>query len=113
MPGSVNVGAIDVLFSNDEAQDAAHTAKHGLLSLLGFMTWMLSVVQLKDSKLSAGDQLYLQQLRFCPRTGAVFNLTRDQHEINFPHWANNGVAFHYVWMSKEVKNKCFLCFSPG
>jgi hypothetical protein len=116
MPGSVNIVAINVLFSNDEeAQDTAHTAKCGLLSLLGFVTWMLSVVQLKDSKLSTGDQLYLQQLHLDdrPRTGVVFNLTRDQHEINFPHWVNNGVAFHYVWTSEEAKNKHFLRFSPG
>jgi hypothetical protein len=42
----------------------------------------------------------------------VFNLTRDQHEINFPHWANHGVAFHYMWTETEAKNKRFLRFSP-
>jgi hypothetical protein len=100
--------------SEEEAQEAACTAKRGLLSLLGFLSWMLSVVQLKDTKLSAGDQQYLQQLCLDerPRTGAVFDLTRDQHEINFPHWANNRVAFHYVWTELEAKNKRFLRFSP-
>lgn len=65
-------------------------------------------------KLSTGDQCYLQQLCLGerPKTGAVFNLLHDQHEINFPHWANNGVPFHYVWTEEESKNKCFFRFSP-
>ncbi|KAJ7315703.1 hypothetical protein DFH08DRAFT_820274 [Mycena albidolilacea] len=115
VPDSLDVSVIEVVFSNEEeAQEAANKAKHGLLSLLGFLSWMLSLVQLKDTKLSAGGRQYLLQLRLEDRakTGAVFNLTRDQHEINFPHWANNGVPFHYVWTEEEAKNKCFLCFSP-
>ncbi|KAJ7860700.1 hypothetical protein B0H14DRAFT_3445904 [Mycena olivaceomarginata] len=93
VPGPVDGSALEVLFSNEEeAQEAASKAKRGLLSLVGFLSWMLSLVQLKDTKLSAGDQQYLLQLRLedRPKTGAIFNLTRDQHEINFPHWANNG-----------------------
>jgi hypothetical protein len=75
---------------------------------------MLLIVQLKDTKLSDGDQKYLQQLRLGehPKVGAIFNLTRDQHEINFPHWANNGVPFHYLWTEEESKNRRFLRFSP-
>ncbi|KAJ7705726.1 hypothetical protein B0H14DRAFT_3526262 [Mycena olivaceomarginata] len=114
-PNPVDVAALEVVFSNvEEAQGAATQAKRGLLSLLGFLSWMLSVVQLKDTKLSSGDQQYLMQLRLSdrPKTGAVFNLTRDQHEINFPHWANNGVPFHYVWTEEEARNKRFLRFSP-
>ncbi|KAJ7800679.1 hypothetical protein B0H14DRAFT_2615947 [Mycena olivaceomarginata] len=98
VPDAIEVRGIEILFPNEgEAQAAARKAKCGLLSLLGFLAWMLSVVQLRDSKLTAGDQQYLLQLRLGerPNTGAVFNLTRDQHEINFPHWANHGVAFHY------------------
>ncbi|KAJ7824535.1 hypothetical protein B0H14DRAFT_3728435 [Mycena olivaceomarginata] len=115
VPGPVDRGALELVFSNEEeAQEAATKAKRGLLSLLGFLSWMLSIVQLKDTKLAAGDQQYLLQL--ClenrPKTGAVFNLSRDQHEINFPHWANNGVPFHYVWTEAEAKNKRFLRFSP-
>lgn len=115
MPDAIDVRAIEVLFSNDgEAQEAAIKAKRGLLSLLGFLSWMLSVVQLSDTKLTAGDQKYLLQLRLGdrPKVGAVFNLTRDQHEINFPHWANNGVPFHYIWTEEESKNRRFLRFSP-
>jgi hypothetical protein len=115
VPSAIDVRAIEILFSNDEeAQEAASTAKRGLLSLLSFLSWMLSLVQLKDTKRSAGDQQYLLQLRLDdrPRTGAVFNLTRDQHEVNFPHWANNGVPFHYVWTEEEAKNRRFLRFSP-
>jgi hypothetical protein len=115
VPGAIDVGAVDVIFSNDgEAQEAADTVKRGLLSFLGFISWMTSLIQLRDSKLSTGDQQYLLQLRLDerPKTGAVFNLSRDQHEINFPHWANNGVAFHYVWTEEEARNKCFLRFSP-
>ncbi|KAJ7810958.1 hypothetical protein B0H14DRAFT_3480176 [Mycena olivaceomarginata] len=115
VPGPVDVKAIDVLFSNEgEAQDAAMGARRSLLSLLGFLSWMMSLVQLKDTKLSAGDQKYLQQLRLDerPKTGAVFNLTRDQHEINFPHWANNGVPFHYIWTEEEARTSRFLRFSP-
>jgi hypothetical protein len=57
----VDVKAIDVLFSNEgEAQDTAMGARRSLLSLLGFLAWMMSLVQLKDTKLSAGDQKYLQ-----------------------------------------------------
>ncbi|KAJ7794406.1 hypothetical protein B0H14DRAFT_2621908 [Mycena olivaceomarginata] len=115
IPNPIDVGAINMLFANDgEAQEAAIKVKQGLLSLVGFLAWMLSLVQLKDTKLTAGDQQYLQQLRLSerPKTGAVFNLTRGQHEINFPHWANNGVPFHYAWMEEESKNRCFLRFSP-
>jgi hypothetical protein len=51
--------------------------------------------------------------RRTPKVGAKFNHTHDQHEINFPHWANNGVPFHYLWTEEESKNRCFLRFSPG
>ncbi|KAJ7861322.1 hypothetical protein B0H14DRAFT_3445442 [Mycena olivaceomarginata] len=115
VPAPVDTKALEVLFSNDEeAQEAASKARRELLSLLSFLSWMLSLVQLKDTKLSSGDQQYLLQLKLDerPKTGAVFDLTRDQHEINFPHWANNGVPFHYVWTEEEKKNKCFLRFSP-
>ncbi|KAJ7894278.1 hypothetical protein B0H14DRAFT_3427046 [Mycena olivaceomarginata] len=115
IPNPIDIGAIDMLFANDgEAQEAAIKVKRGLLSLVGFLAWMLSLVQLKETKLTAGDQQYLQQLHLSerPKTGAVFNLTRDQHEINFPHWANNGVPFHYAWTEEESKNRCFLRFSP-
>jgi hypothetical protein len=108
IPEAIDVRALEILFSSEEeAQAAAKKAKRGLLSFLGFLSWMLSLVQLRDTKLSSGDQQYLQQLRLDdrPKTGAVFNLTRDQHEINFPHWANNGVAFHYIWTEEEAKNK--------
>jgi hypothetical protein len=110
----VDVRAINVLFPNDgDAQEAASAAKCNLLSLLGFLAWMLSLVQLRETELSAVDQKYLQQLRLDerPKTGAAFNLTvltRDQHEINFPHWANNGVPFHYMWTEEEARTKHFL-----
>ncbi|KAJ7315395.1 hypothetical protein DFH08DRAFT_1040110 [Mycena albidolilacea] len=115
VPDPIDTRAIEIVFSNDaEAQEAASKVKRGLLSLLGFLSWMLSVVQLKETKLSAVDQRYLQQLRLDERAkvGAVFNLTRDQHEMNFPHWANNGVGFHYAWTEAEAKNQRFLRFSP-
>jgi hypothetical protein len=115
LPNPLDSGALEMLFSNEEeAQEAARKAKRGLLSLFGFLAWMMSLVQLKDTKLSVGDQKYLQELRLGehPKAGAVFNLTRDQHEINFPHWVNNGVPFHYVWTEEEAKNSRFLRFSP-
>ncbi|KAJ7817930.1 hypothetical protein B0H14DRAFT_3148033 [Mycena olivaceomarginata] len=115
IPDPIDVRAMEVLFSSDgEAQAVAIQVRRGLLSFLGFLAWMLSLVQLNDTKLSAGDQQYVQQLRLGerPKTGAVFNLTRDQHEINFPHWANNGVPFHYVWTEVEAKNRRLLRFSP-
>jgi hypothetical protein len=115
IPEAIGVRALEILFSSEEeAQAAAKKAKRGLLSFLRFLSWMLSLVQLRDTKLSSGDQQYLQQLRLDdhPKTGAIFNLTRDQHEINFPHWANNGVAFHYIWTEEEAKKKRFLRFSP-
>ncbi|KAJ7838082.1 hypothetical protein B0H14DRAFT_3459694 [Mycena olivaceomarginata] len=104
VPAPVDTKALEVLFSNDEeAQEAASKARRELLSLLGFLSWMLSLVQLKDTKLSSGDQQYLLQLKLDerPKTGAVFDLTRDQHKINFPHWANNGVPFHYSFVSAK------------
>ncbi|KAJ7801119.1 hypothetical protein B0H14DRAFT_2615639 [Mycena olivaceomarginata] len=84
-PGSIEIRAI--FLSEGEAQEAA--------------------TKLKDTKLTAGDQCYLQQLCLGdrPKTGAVFSLTRNQHKINFPHWANNEVPFHYVWTEEELRNK--------
>jgi hypothetical protein len=74
-----------------------------LLSMLGFLSWWLSLANLSHSGLSAVDQLYLRQLRLDerPKVGGVFDLTKNAHEINFAHLANNGVGFHYIWTAAQ------------
>jgi hypothetical protein len=100
--------------SERDAQLAATKARRTLLSMIGFLSWFTSLLQLRETKLSTGDQMYLQQLRLeeRPKVGAVFDLIRNIHEINFVHWANNNIGFHYIWTEKEAKNSRLLRFSP-
>jgi hypothetical protein len=57
VPEPIDGSALEFLFYNkEEAQDAAKKGKRGILGLLGFLAWMLSLVQLKETKLSVGDQ---------------------------------------------------------
>ncbi|KAJ7312950.1 hypothetical protein DFH08DRAFT_821780 [Mycena albidolilacea] len=67
-PEPIDGSALEVLFSNKgEAQDAAVKAKRGILSLLRSLAWMLSLIQLSKTKLSVGDQKYLQELHLGDR----------------------------------------------
>src|ERR1700761_6902773 len=89
-------------------------ARQQVLSILGFVSWFLTIKPGWGTALSFEDQEFLTSLflRNRPKTGVLINLTRDFHEINLPHLANNNVPFHYVWMSKEESTGRFFKLSP-
>ncbi|KAJ7864251.1 hypothetical protein B0H14DRAFT_3443598 [Mycena olivaceomarginata] len=115
VPSALDEEELKFAFLSDRvAQQAAAKARRQLLSMLGFLSWFMSLIQLEHTRLSPGDQMYLRQLRLDerPKIGGVFDLTRDIHEINFAHLANNGVGFHYIWTPVEEKNGRLRRFSP-
>ncbi|KAJ7742089.1 hypothetical protein B0H14DRAFT_3515167 [Mycena olivaceomarginata] len=78
------------------AQKVAQEAVRNMLSMLGFIAWFLSVVELHHTRLS----------------GEVYDLGRDVHEFNFAHLINNDVPFHYLWGNRERGDPRFIRFSP-
>jgi hypothetical protein len=116
VPSALDGDDLTLAFQSDHAaQQAASKARRQLLSMLGFLSWFLLLIQLEHTQLSPGDRLYLRQLRLDerPKAGGVFDLTRDANEINFAHLANNGVGFHYIWTPVEEENGCLRRFSPA
>jgi hypothetical protein len=103
-----------VFYTDKEAQDAALVARRALLSQLGFVSWFQSVVHIATSKLSAEDKEYVTNLRLPerPKTGVLYNLPRDIHEVNFAHLLHHQIRFHYVWSDKERSERRLLRFSP-
>ncbi|KAJ7864405.1 hypothetical protein B0H13DRAFT_2353674 [Mycena leptocephala] len=101
-------------FQHSEAQDAATEAKLGTLSLLGFLAWFLSVVEVTATLLSPEEQEFVASLCLKDRSkaGIVYDLMRDHNEVNFAHLLNNKVGFHYVWSDVEWKEARFVRFSP-
>ncbi|KAJ7224236.1 hypothetical protein GGX14DRAFT_387001 [Mycena pura] len=98
----------------DEAQLVAVRARRQVLSILGFVSWFLTIKPGWETALSFEDQGFLTSLflRDRPKTGMLINLSRDFHEVNLPHLANNNVPFHYVWTSKEESTGRFIKLSP-
>ncbi|KAJ7812729.1 hypothetical protein B0H14DRAFT_3478623 [Mycena olivaceomarginata] len=96
------------------AQLVAQAATRGVLSMLGFVAWFLTVMELHHTRLSDEVKDFITSLRLNehPKVGLVYDLDRDVHELNFEHLINNNVPFHYVWSNKERGDPCFICFSP-
>ncbi|KAJ7358542.1 hypothetical protein DFH08DRAFT_953669 [Mycena albidolilacea] len=116
VPSALDDEEIKLAFSSEHAAlQAAAKARRQLLSMLGFLSWFTSLIQLEHTRLSPGDRMYLRQLRLDerPKTGGIFDLTRDVHEINFAHLTNNGVGFHYIWTPVEEENGRLRRFSPA
>ncbi|KAJ7840342.1 hypothetical protein B0H13DRAFT_2366313 [Mycena leptocephala] len=99
---------------HSEALDAADEAKRTVLSLLGFIAWFLSIVEISSTALSPEDQKFVASLRLGDRNkaGVIYDLTRDLNEINFAHLLNNKVGFHYVWSKAERNEQRLIRFSP-
>jgi hypothetical protein len=103
-----------IFFQHSEAIEAAAEAKRGILSLMGFLAWFLSVVEISATSLSSEEQKFIASLRLNDRNkaGIVYDLTRDLNEVNFEHLLNNKVGFHYVWSNTERNNARLVRFSP-
>jgi hypothetical protein len=95
-------------------QVTAQAAIRGVLSMLGFIAWFLSVVELHHTRLSDEVKDFITSLKLNerPKIGAVYDLGRDIHELNFEHLINNDVPFHYIWSDKERGDSRFIRFSP-
>ncbi|KAJ7772522.1 hypothetical protein B0H14DRAFT_3590012 [Mycena olivaceomarginata] len=85
------------------AQVVARGAARGVLSMLEFISWFLTITELHQTQLSDEVKEYVASLRLNerPKIGAVYNLGREVNEFNFQHLINNDVPFHYVWSDKE------------
>ncbi|KAJ7713976.1 hypothetical protein B0H14DRAFT_3523132 [Mycena olivaceomarginata] len=96
------------------AQLVARATVRSVLSMLGFIAWFLTVVELHHTKLSDEVKDFVVKLRLeeRPKVGAVYDLGRDIHEINFEHLINNHVPFHYVWSGAERREPRLTCYSP-
>jgi hypothetical protein len=82
--------------------------------MLGFVAWFLTVVELHHTSLDPQVKEFITGLRLneCPKIGAIYDLGRDVHELNFEHLIHNNMPFHYVWSDTERGDPCFLRFSP-
>ncbi|KAJ7142939.1 hypothetical protein C8R44DRAFT_726232 [Mycena epipterygia] len=98
----------------DAAQQSALEAKKTILSLLGFLSWFQTIQPLWSSAVSEEDRLYAQSLRLKdrPKTGVLYNLGRDYHEMNFRHLLQHDVPIHYPWTDVVKGEARFLRLSP-
>ncbi|KAJ6458763.1 hypothetical protein C8R45DRAFT_1221549 [Mycena sanguinolenta] len=115
MPVDTDLEVLHNGFRLDEhAQNAFQSVRRSLLSLVGFLAWFLSVIDLDHTDLSDLDKLFVTELRLeeRPKMGSVYRLHTDYHEFNFPHLIQNGIGFHYTWTKKERGNARFLRYSP-
>ncbi|KAK7037867.1 hypothetical protein R3P38DRAFT_3181919 [Favolaschia claudopus] len=104
----------DTFRHEDYAKEAILRARLALKSQVGFIAWLFTVVTVKDAKLSEEDENFLAAMRLPerPKTGYVYNLSRDRYEVNFQHLANHKVPFHYAWTQKEENDSIYLRYSP-
>ncbi|KAJ7334763.1 hypothetical protein DFH08DRAFT_813811 [Mycena albidolilacea] len=95
-------------------QVVAQGAVRSMLSMLEFIAWFLTVVELHYTCLSGEVKEFIKSLWLDeqPKIGAVYDLGRDVHELKFTHLINNDVPFHYVWTNRERGDPRFICFSP-
>lgn len=92
------------------AKIIAQVAVRGVLSMLGFFAWFLTIVELHHTRLSDEVKDYVTSLRLIkrPKIGVVYDLGRDINELNFGHLINNDIPFHYVWSDRERKDPHFI-----
>ncbi|KAJ7705407.1 hypothetical protein B0H17DRAFT_667109 [Mycena rosella] len=115
MPEEVDEADIDNIFDTPaSAQRGASTARRALLSQMGFLSWLMKCKLNALDDLSTDDQAFVQSLHLAerPKRGIIFDLSRDYHEINFPHWIANDVPIHYAWTENEEGNPRFVRYSP-
>ncbi|KAF8139340.1 hypothetical protein K438DRAFT_1996076 [Mycena galopus ATCC 62051] len=101
-------------FSEEEAREMADDSRRVVLSQLGFLSWLLSVLPNWESLVedSDGNFVHSLQLEERGRRGIVFDLRRDRHEFNVRHLLDNEVPFHYCWTEAESQDACYFRWSP-
>ncbi|KAJ7695469.1 hypothetical protein B0H17DRAFT_1198692 [Mycena rosella] len=96
------------------AQEAVRQAK-AMLSLLGFLSWFLTVQDELRLGLLAEELDVIRS--FClgdrKKTGVVYNLKKNYHKITFAHLLSHNVPIHYLWISAERDDGRFRRLSPG
>ncbi|KAJ7147067.1 hypothetical protein C8R43DRAFT_1129853 [Mycena crocata] len=115
MPEAMDETKLERIHWNDEeAQQAVGNAKRSIMSLVGFLSWFQTVKQITASDLDASDRAFVGSLRLKerPKTGFLFNLGKDMHEINLPHLANHDVPFHFAWTDSEKASPRFRRLGP-
>ncbi|KAJ7171770.1 hypothetical protein C8R43DRAFT_1120150 [Mycena crocata] len=95
-------------------QAAVGNVKRSIMSLVGFVSWFQTVKEITATDLSLEDRAFVQELRLKdrPKTGYLFNLTRNMHEINLPHLTNHDMPFHFPWTDIERASPRFRRLGP-
>ncbi|KAJ7887944.1 hypothetical protein B0H13DRAFT_2342179 [Mycena leptocephala] len=101
-------------YREESAREAMRSAQRNVGSHLGFISWFMSVKELKSCKLSNEDYQFVLSLRLNERSkaGVLFNISRDFREMNLIHLATHAVAAHYTWTTQDAADKRFLRLSP-
>ncbi|KAF8133104.1 hypothetical protein K438DRAFT_1787707 [Mycena galopus ATCC 62051] len=81
--------------SEDEAGRAVISSKRSILSLMGFLSWLQSLVAF-DKILMPSEARFIESLTLGQRgkTGVLYHLKRDYHEANIPHLLAHQVPVH-------------------
>ncbi|KAF8213356.1 hypothetical protein K438DRAFT_2009567 [Mycena galopus ATCC 62051] len=83
--------------NNDEVRITVVLFKQACLNLLGFLSWICTLVVVEDV-LSSEDAAFVRSLNLESRDkiGVLYLLKCDYHEANFPHLIEHGVPVHGV-----------------
>ncbi|KAF8182724.1 hypothetical protein K438DRAFT_1937670 [Mycena galopus ATCC 62051] len=92
----------------DETGKVVIASRHLMLSLLGFLSWLQSVVDLGEI-LKPIDTWWIKSLALGQhgKTGVLYYMKRDYHEANVPHLLAHQVPIHLVFTEEMKKDRRF------
>ncbi|KAJ7170415.1 hypothetical protein C8R43DRAFT_944929 [Mycena crocata] len=115
LPPQVNEAELDKIHWNENAaQTVAGNARRTILEQMAFSSWFSSIVPVWKHELSVDDRNFVDSLRLeeRPKTGFIFSIEQDYHEMNNYHLMNHGIPFHFAWTAKEEVSARFRRYSP-
>ncbi|KAJ7108449.1 hypothetical protein C8R43DRAFT_1139988 [Mycena crocata] len=115
IPAQVDGKELEKLFYKENiAQTAAGNARRTILEQMAFLSWFSTIMPGWKDDLSMDDQTFVETLRLDerPKTGFVFSIEQDYHEMNAYHLMKHGIPFHFAWTKKEENSARFVRYSP-
>ncbi|KAF8142178.1 hypothetical protein K438DRAFT_1785037 [Mycena galopus ATCC 62051] len=103
-----NYSLFGVHQGEDETGKVVIASRHLMLSLLGFLSWLQSVVDLGEI-LKPIETRWIKSLALGQRgkTGVLYYMKRDYHEANVPHLLAHQVPIHLVFTEEMKKDRRF------
>ncbi|KAF8131311.1 hypothetical protein K438DRAFT_2132201 [Mycena galopus ATCC 62051] len=95
--------------NEEDVQNVVVLFKRSCLSVLGFLTWISSLIAMEEI-LDSEDALFVRSLYLGAqeKIGVLYQLERDYHEANFPHLLEHGIPIHGVLTEDMKKDWQFM-----